>query len=318
MKKKSLKYLWDHFGELSEKAERETGASRLRLMLDWAGAYIVHGCTFTDYFLYEFYRLNHLGRREFVTLRRMKPIIRKDLTLGYGMKDEFLARYDAYVRRDWIGRNLRNTREDFDRFCDKHGACIVKPRNNYGGEGIRRVEIRPDTREELWRELTGEDKIAEELIVQCPEMARLHPESVNTVRPLTLKGKFVAATLRMGVGGAFVDNGSAGGIFAMVDVDTGIVISQGATVAGRRFLRHPTTGVTIPGFQIPQWDKVKELVEEVTAMTPELVAIGWDVAITSDGPVLVEGNDHPGPQIMQGGGPKGMYRYWKQVLRESR
>ncbi len=316
MQKRSLKFFWEHFGELSERAERETGRSRLSLMLSWAGAFAVHGCTFTDYFLYEFYRLNHTGRREFVTLRRMKPIIRKDLTLGYGMKDEFLDRYGAYVKRDWIGRNLRNTREEFDRFCDAHDACIVKPRNNYGGEGVRRVDLRTCDREALWRELTGEDKIAEELIVQCPEMASLHPGSVNTVRPLTLKGKFVAATVRMGVGGAFVDNGSAGGIFAMVDVDTGIVTSFGATVSGQRFLRHPTTGVTIPGFQIPQWDAVKKLVAEVTAMTPELVAIGWDVAVTPDGPVLVEGNDHPGPQIMQGAGPRGMYRYWKQVVKE--
>lgn len=315
--KKSVKSLWEHFGELSEKAEREMGCSRLRLLLDWAGAFVVHGCTFTDYFLYDFYRLNHLGRKQFVTLRRMKPIIKKDLVLGYGRKDEFLERYGAYVKRDWIGRTLRNTREEFDRFCDAHTACIVKPRDNYGGEGVRRVEIRDDNREELWRELNEQDKVAEELIVQCPEMASLHPGSVNTVRPLTLKGKLVAATVRMGVGGAFVDNGTAGGIFAMVDVDTGIVMSWGATVSGKRFLRHPTTGVTIPGFQIPQWDKVKELVAEVTAMTPELVAIGWDVAITADGPVLVEGNDHPGPQIMQGAGPKGMYRYWKQVVKEN-
>lgn len=76
----------------------------------------------------------------------------------------------------------------------------------------------PNNRDQVWERLTSQDMIAEELLEQCPEMAALHPSSVNTVRALTIRGKLCSAVLRMGVGGGFVDNGCSGGIFAGLDV----------------------------------------------------------------------------------------------------
>lgn len=306
------------FDELSATA-RENGYSKAYLMADFARAYIVHGSTITDYFLYEFYKLNHRGRKQFVTLRSMLPIVRhnpKEAHPAFNDKDVFLERFDAFVHRDWIGRVRRGSREEFDAFCDKHSEFVVKPRCGNSGDGIHKVSLAETDREALWREMTENDEIAEELIVQCPEMAAIHPGSVNTVRPFTIHGKLVSAVTRLGVGGSFVDNGDAGGIFAEVDPETGVITGRAANTNGQRFLRHPTTGVVIPGFQIPQWDKVKKLVAEVTALSPEVVLAGWDVAITSDGPIIVEGNAHPGPQIMQGSAPRGLKRTWHRALEE--
>ena len=46
-------------------------------------------------------------------------------------------------------------------------------------------------------------------------------------------------------------------------------------------------------------DEAKELVLKAAKMIPQLRYVGWDVAITPDKPVFVEGNQHPGHDILQ-------------------
>ena len=44
------------------------------------------------------------------------------------------------------------------------------------------------------------------------------------------------------------------------------------------------------GYRLPYWNEVRELVKNVHAKLPDIKSIGWDVAITENGPILVEGN----------------------------
>lgn len=96
--------------------------------------------------------------------------------------------------------------------------------------------------------------------------------------------------LRMGRGGSSVDNVCAGGVFCSIDKQTGIVITQGASKGDALFLRHPDSGVILPGFQIPEWDKAVELVIELATVLPDIHYAGWDLAHTDHGWVLVEAN----------------------------
>ena len=71
---------------------------------------------------------------------------------------------------------------------------------------------------------------------------------------------------------------------------------------------HPKTGVTISGFQVPFWQDARQLVSRAARLFWPLRTIGWDVALTPNGPFLVEGNkwwDPPndvviGPQAADG------------------
>ena len=101
----------------------------------------------------------------------------------------------------------------------------------------------------------------------------------------------------------------------LLDVDTGIVTTQGADLMEHRFLLHPTTGLTIPGFQVPQWEQVRRTVEEAVTLVPNAIIVGWDVAVTAQGPVLIEGNAYPSVQIMQTAGMQGLKRLWNSALR---
>ena len=153
-------------------------------------------------------------------------------------------------------------------------------------------------------------------MTQCDEMAALHPHSVNTVRVLTVGDRIFGATLRQGSGGSFVDNSSAGGFFSPVDVDTGIVAVSGIDKDARQVLINPTTNMTIPGFRIPMWHETRQMLAEAVKLIPDAVMVGWDVAYTPDGPILIEGNAYPGIFIHQGN-YRGLARELKRAVKEA-
>lgn len=151
------------------------------------------------------------------------------------------------------------------------------------------------------RGLVTERHLLEERLQAHPELARVHPSSVNTVRVVTVrKGGSIeplAILFRMGIGEAAIDNVCQGGIAAIVDLDTGRVAGDAIRwTDGRRFSRHPDTGVLISGFRIPC---LREAVDLTCLMHRDwgcFHSLGWDVAITPEGPVVIEANDQWGLQ----------------------
>ena len=77
---------------------------------------------------------------------------------------------------------------------------------------------------------------------------------------------------------------------AEADLKPGVVFTTAINMENERFIFHPVTGTQIVGFQIPNWDKVLEMVKEMAARVPQVRTIGWDVAVTQDGCCAVEGN----------------------------
>ena len=153
------------------------------------------------------------------------------------------------------------------------------------------------------------DMIVTAFVSQADYAAAINPASLNTIRVLTLRPEagedaFVAAAVHRfgGAGTGVVDNFSAGGLVAEVDVDSGrmsaaAVIGPGNVLTFRP--DHPDTGAEIEGITIPHWEEAKELVVRICADLPQLDYVGWDVAITADGPVIIEGNSHPSLRFFQ-------------------
>lgn len=82
-------------------------------------------------------------------------------------------------------------------------------------------------------------------------------------------------------------------VFGKIDDDGRIaraMIGDGNVVE-----RHPDIGATIPGAEIPFWPEALALAQRAhrTAFD-RFVFLGWDVALTADGPVLIEANAGPG------------------------
>jgi len=53
---------------------------------------------------------------------------------------------------------------------------------------------------------------------------------------------------------------------------------------------HPVTGVRINGFVVPFWKETIEMITKAALLDARNRSVGWDIAITSQGPELIEGN----------------------------
>ncbi len=129
------------------------------------------------------------------------------------------------------------------------------------------------------------------------EIADYSPEALCTVRIVTMRRRdsvsVLAASFRMGRGQSLVDNASAGGIFAAVELSTGVLSAARGFAPDRchfRHDRHPDTGARIQGRRIPCWPEILGLASNAHSLTRKLSFVGWDVAVTPEGPVLMEAN----------------------------
>lgn len=256
---------------------------------------------YDEYFLYRFFNKSDAERLEFIAdydrIGVVESLNRATNQPLFDDKARTYRKYGKYYRRELLA--VGNGQSDFQKlkdFWQKHERIIIKPADSSCGNGVKILDISKaenadaivkDTLEQNTRGL-----IAEELIRQAGEMAKLHPQSVNTLRITTLRMndrvEVLHPFLKIGRGDSVVDNGGAGGILCTINAD-GVVDYTGDEL-GRSFDVHPETGEQIVGFCIPRWNEVIEMVKELALVTPTNRYTGWDVALSKDGWVLVEAN----------------------------
>jgi len=69
---------------------------------------------------------------------------------------------------------------------------------------------------------------------------------------------------------------------------------------------HPDTGVAFSGFRHPQWEAMSALALDGARLMRHVPLIGWDIACTADGPMIVEMNETPDFSLIQLVERKGM------------
>lgn len=92
-----------------------------------------------------------------------------------------------------------------------------------------------------------------------------------------------------------------GNMIAHVDVSDGRVLRvvQGAGFALRELEAHPQTGARLVGERLPDWRQVLDIGHKAALITPAVRMIGWDIAITDDGPVILEANGNTNHTMLQ-------------------
>lgn len=190
-------------------------------------------------------------------------------------------------------------REDvtFDGFCKKVGGIqgdgAFPLRIEAGSLFVRDQRISVSGLEDR----LDDRYLLQERIHQHEIMRSLHAASVNTVRLITFatgsKIELFAAAMRIGTHGKSVDNWAAGGVIVSIDAERGELRGEGFHKPGYggRVQRHPDSGIALQGFRIPYFDEAIALVSRLHGYLPDIHSIGWDVAITPEGPTIIEGND---------------------------
>lgn len=192
--------------------------------------------------------------------------------------------------------------------CD----LFAKPSNQYGGHGalcLRRVPAGWSAGGEVVLDAEGVLGLLRERSHSRPYVlqrrlrphADLHPfttEAVPTVRAVTGiesggRIRLLRASVRLPVAGSVVDNVTAGGMVAAVNLSTGR-LEDGVIWRPDRLVQytsiHPSSGAVVTGFQLPAWSAVTQLAEQAHRAAPTLPLVGWDIALTADGPLLLEAN----------------------------
>jgi hypothetical protein len=100
--------------------------------------------------------------------------------------------------------------------------------------------------------------------------------------------------------GAEVDNMHAGALACSVDPDTGeLGVARGKLPSQGEHMTHPDTGVAIRGTRLTQHRAAIALALRAHERLDTPRSVGWDVAMTPDGPCLIEGNCMWGADIAQ-------------------
>ena len=289
--------------------------------------YVLLGSTVTDYFELTFYKKSFSEKKKYMTFRDSNRFAKAfdDLDEGWNLskKTELMTWLGKFLCREQISAQDMRL-EAFQAFTKSHPVFLFKPSTGSCGIGIEKADASVTPVEDLFSRYAGQDGVLDECILQHPAMEKLHPDSVNTLRIFSVRIRsdihIAAAVLRMGNGGSFIDNYSAGGVVAPVDVHTGLVTAAAEDIYGKRYIYHPYTNAQIVGFQIPNWEAVIATVTEAAKEAP-ISYVGWDVAVRNDDCVIIEANYRPMVNVVQtadGGGKKALFEsYLKEKNGES-
>lgn len=204
-----------------------------------------------------------------------------------------------FFRREALLIGTADDEVSFAGFLSAHQKAFVKPLNKNHGDGVQLIRSNCDV-SALFHEMINEGPfLLEEAIEQDKAMSAFHPASVNTIRMVTHYNKkedrctVVFALLRMGVNGSIVDNSSAGGIIANIDIARGVVNTPGFRRNLERHATHPDSGYSIINAEIPHWNDLIAFAESLVRKLPYIPLIGWDFALSNKGWCIVESNQKP-------------------------
>ena len=209
----------------------------------------------------------------------------------------------------------------YDRLRERGGVFL---KDRFGSEGFNVVELRAQsdglyhrdkllTREDLSDIIRGfPHGIIQGRLAQGQFENGIFAESINTIRVISMRRRdgveheVVGAMHRFGTKkSAPVDNFRQGGACARVDIETGRLGKLAAMFdtdrEGRHIFRaqHPDTGAQVEGAVIPNWEKLKGLVAELTRKLPFFEYTAWDFAAQDDGFALIEINMKSGLGFFQ-------------------
>lgn len=209
--------------------------------------------------------------------------------------------------------------DDLMHYLMHEEKVIIKPISGSQGKGVFTVTLRNS---KLYIDDNEVDRIIfekrikelnnyfiSEYIKQGDFASQLYPDIVNSMRILTIidpqtNEPFIAAAVqRIGTKQSEpTDNFAKGGLSAEIDLETGI-LSKGATYPFNKEMRwydkHPDTGYLFYGLKVPHWEKIKDKVLYLARKNPELKYVGWDLVLTNDDVMVMEGNSWSDVNVYQ-------------------
>lgn len=317
----------DRFKQFLQFVASETGRSKLSIMADAVASSLKYNTSILEYFMFHFYQLSAKERALFAGTGfmyeyqlKMNP---KSSRTVLANKLEFLSYYRRFIKHDFASlTDLQSDNAVVSRIlANKSGKVVLKSTTGQCGRGIEVRNSSDFTSKSLIERLfETENDLVEEFVIQHIDLMKLSPSGLNTLRVITQLGEdnkvnILGAMLRITINSS-IDNLAAGNIAAPIDVDTGLVNGPAvySDITKADEYEHPVTKAPIIGFKIPFWEESMKMVTEAALLNPNNRSIGWDIAITDQGPELIEGNHDWCKLLWQLPAKKGMKQELEKFL----
>lgn len=271
---------------------------------------------------------NYLTTKEYFKLHPLNGVysfwIDDKLTTKYVFSKygDWFPKYYFQLEQDKILR-LYDCQKKYELTADGVMACIddvgalaFKRMVGSYGKGFYRIERDRDaylvsgkrkSRAEVKKLISGlYGYLVMECIENCKEIKEIFSGSLNTIRmqysnvdgnPVLLRS-FIRFGNSKSNG---VDNAKSGGLVAIVDVKTGetfYAFQQDDKGYVIEINEHPDTHKSLI-FKIPQWEEIKDKLNEICISYPQLSYLGFDIAITDTGFSIIEINSLSGLESIQ-------------------
>lgn len=318
---------------------------------DYRALYKFKGITTEEYYQFEFDKRDEIFRKTFLGLNEQRfyldylnPVkyysLARNKYLAHKMLEDTGVRKSALYcyyqpeARFIASEEKASTLNEVLHILKKKDvqSCVIKTTESSHGDNVwvikdieykenDAVMTRFDGQELLLSSVLGREAlIFESVIHQTKQFAAFNESSVNTVRFMTTlypdgSARVIATFIKIGRAGKCVDNaGSGGNVDACVDVETGeikYVIQFDGWHKVKETECHPDSGTQLNGVYIDNWQSIKEEVIKFQQAFPYCKAPGWDIAITDNGPVVIEVND-----FWDRTGQYFIRRGWRNEIRE--
>lgn len=262
---------------------------------------------------------SNYGEYSYIALLRDKYLFATYLSATIG--GQYVVPVKALIRQNRAFFLETNQWTDVNKLLENDSELVYKVIDGECADGVMLVSVSGDkvvaddiaySKDQFVDTLRNKTLIVQDVAKQHPQLNKFGTRSVNTIRAVTVKGKsgevnMLSAFLRLGASAdSFVDNRAVGGLGIGIDLGSGKLMKYGFPhdAFGIRTETHPLSGVRFEDFEIPYWKEAVQLVKDAHKQFYDIQSIGWDVIITPDGPVLLEGNDNweiGGPQDTMGG-----------------
>ena len=306
-------------------------SQRMKVMRDYISLYRSKGLTHEEYYEFEFEKRSEEFRRDFLglneqhyyldllnplkymSLARNKYMAHKMLE-NTGIRTSELYCYYQPEAHYTVNAECAGDLAGVLQILKTKGvqSCVIKTTESSHGDNVWVIKsinyqdddavlIRFDGQEQTLSSVLGDEALIFESVVhQTEQFAAFNASSVNTVRFMTAlypdgSAKVIATFIKIGRAGRCVDNAGGGGnVDVCVDVETG-EIRYAIQFDGWHNVKdidcHPDNGNPLNGVIIENWEAVKADVMRFQQAFPYCKIAGWDIAITDEGPVVIEIND---------------------------
>jgi len=253
-------------------------------------------------------------------LHKLRPTIHgKRINLGHKLRFAQACIRFGLPAVPVIGIASRGRMKILDRAA-LQGDLFMKPEVGRGAVGARAIRRRADgsfeyggrtvTLATLLSRVTLRSRIAPQILQPMlqnhPGLADLADRSLITIRIITCIGladQPVVTHAMLRTLSKLEPNWPTGEEYAApIDLTSGRMgMMCGDSMIGPLdwFEFHPITRRPVTGRVVPQWAAIRALAVAAHHAFADRMIVGWDIALTPEGPILIEGNSYPDTEFLQ-------------------